>query len=238
MIHTEESTSPRARRRVKNLEMILETAMSLVITSGWDGFSMHRLAKAVDYTPGALYRYFNSKDEILSALVVRTLEELRVQIQRQLALAPEAPLVQLLLAARCYQTFAEEAPHRFGLLAMMMADPKELLVSDETANPVVTAMLKTLAPLQETIEAAMTGGMLRQGDPAQKNLALFVSLQGALQLRKLNERAPTIFDVPQLIEELTQTLLLGWGAKSEDIKAAFESIAHLDPSTATWSYPV
>ena len=38
---------------------------------------MHRLAKAVDYTPGALYRYFDSKDVLLSALVVRTRKGVR-----------------------------------------------------------------------------------------------------------------------------------------------------------------
>ena len=51
------------------IERILEAAMEMVAEGGFDALSMARLADAVDYTPGALYRYFRSKDALYAALV-------------------------------------------------------------------------------------------------------------------------------------------------------------------------
>ena len=58
--------TPRARRRDANLARILDAAMELVAGGGLEALSMGRLAAAVDYTPGALYRYFPSKDALLA----------------------------------------------------------------------------------------------------------------------------------------------------------------------------
>ena len=51
MIVEAPSLTPRSRRRAKNLEMILDKAMDLVILSGWEGFSVHRLAREVIIRP-------------------------------------------------------------------------------------------------------------------------------------------------------------------------------------------
>ena len=139
--------------------MILDKAMDLVILNGWEGFSVHRLAREVDYTPGALYRYFDSKDEIFSALVVRILRIFTQQQQAHLNLSTDGGVTPIVLAAGSYKAFALQAPHRFGLLAMMMADPKELLLSDKSAQPVVEAMLETLKPLRTVIENATAEGL-------------------------------------------------------------------------------
>ncbi len=235
MISSVPTTTPRSRRRAKNLEMILDKAMDLVILNGWEGFSVHRLAREVDYTPGALYRYFDSKDEIFSALVVRILKMLLEQIQTHLDLAPEDRLVQLIVTARSYKSFALQAPHRFGLMAMMMADPKELLLSENAARPVVGAMLDALKPLREVIELAMSEGILERGNASQRTLTLFASLQGILQLRKLGEKVPHVFDVDILFQTLMNSVLMGWGVDMEDIQKAQAVVAALDPLPTKWS---
>ena len=234
MIVEAPSLTPRSRRRAKNLEMILDKAMDLVILSGWEGFSVHRLAREVDYTPGALYRYFDSKDEIFSALVVRILKMLLGEIQTHVHLAPNDSLAQIMMAARSYKTFALQAPHRFGLMAMMMADPKELLLSENAARPVVGAMLETLKPLREVIENATTEGMLSSGNASQRTLTLFASLQGILQLRKLGEKVPHVFDVDTLFETLLDSVLMGWGVATKDIEQAHVFVNALEPLPSNW----
>jgi len=235
MINTTPSLTPRTRRRAKNLEMILDKAMDLVILSGWEGFSVHRLAREVDYTPGALYRYFDSKDDIFSALVVRILKTLLGQLQTDLALASGDSLAQLIIVARSYKTFAQQAPHRFGLMAMMMADPKELLLTEKSAKPVVGAMLETLKPLREVIEVAMQEGVLSRGNASQRTLTLFAGLQGILQLRKLGEKVPHVFDIDTLFETLLHSILMGWGVSSEAIKSAEGLLSDLGPLPTNWS---
>ena len=60
----------------------------MVEEGGFDALSINKLAEAVDYTPGALYRYFGSKDALLSQLIERVLEEVRGHLVRAQALLP------------------------------------------------------------------------------------------------------------------------------------------------------
>jgi len=88
-------STPRARRRAERRQSILDTALELIGTRGLDGLTVHALAGALDLTPGALYRYFKSKDEILVALAVHVVTSLRdgfsaLASSMDMALASEA----------------------------------------------------------------------------------------------------------------------------------------------------
>jgi AcrR family transcriptional regulator len=47
---------------------ILKAALKIVESEGLEALSMRSLADAVEFTPGALYRYFASKDEVTEAV--------------------------------------------------------------------------------------------------------------------------------------------------------------------------
>ena len=235
MINDIPSITPRTRRRAKNLEMILDKAMDLVILNGWEGFFGASLGPGSGLHAGGLYRYFDSKDEIFSALVVRILRIFAQQQQAHLNLSTDGGVTPIVLAAGSYKAFALQAPHRFGLLAMMMADPKELLLSDKSAQPVVEAMLETLKPLRTVIENATAEGLLSPGNASQRTLTLFASLQGVLQLRKLGERVPHIFDVNALFDNLIRSTLMGWGVTWEDLQKAEAATSVLEPLPTPWS---
>ena len=61
--------TPRERRREATLARILDAALDLVVEGGFDALSMNRLARETDFTPGALYRYFDSKQALLEQIV-------------------------------------------------------------------------------------------------------------------------------------------------------------------------
>ena len=56
MLPSNERRTPREVRHEDNEKRILDAATLLVAEAGFDGLSMSRLAEAVGYTPGALYR--------------------------------------------------------------------------------------------------------------------------------------------------------------------------------------
>ena len=58
----------RAQHRVETHTRILDAAMALVIEGGFEGLSMRALARRVELTPGALYRYFDGQDALIAAL--------------------------------------------------------------------------------------------------------------------------------------------------------------------------
>jgi AcrR family transcriptional regulator len=230
MVHESPSKTPRARRHDANVTRILDAAMDLVAEGGLDALSMARLAEAVDYTPGALYRYFDSKDALLAALVAQILEEVHGFLSRASAALPHGsfPLTRVFAMAHGYREFARLRPHSFGLLAMTMAEPRVLIPDAADAQPVTERVIATLELLAQTLGDAVTAGQLDDGDVAERTLCLFATLQGLLQLHKQARFAPGVLELDRLVPIGTRTLLLGWGAKTRAVDAALEKASSLN----------
>jgi AcrR family transcriptional regulator len=226
MLHDAAAT-PRARRHDANLQRILDAAMSLVAEGGLDALSMTRLAAVVDYTPGALYRYVESKDALLSKLVERTLVDLREQLDRASArLSVKAsPLARVFALVQGYRAFAHREPHRFGLLAATLAEPRVLLREAKDVEPVARALIAAMQPLAGALAAAEEAGLLTPGEPAERTLCVFAMLEGVLLMQKLAHRAPGMVDVERLALGGTRALLVGWGARPRTVDAAIAKVA-------------
>lgn len=225
MLH--EQSTPRARRHDANLQKIIDAAMEMVAQGGLDSLSMNKLAAAVDYTPGALYRYFGSKDALLSKLVAMTLDDVHARLdaaETRLA-EPSSPLSRVFAVLHGYREFARREPHRFGLLIMTMADPRILLPEAKDAEPVALAIMATLQPLAAALADAAEAKLLSSGDVTERTLCVFSSLHGALLLQKHARRVPDLLDVDRLAVAGVRSLMLGWGAKPRALDTAIESVA-------------
>jgi len=221
-ISATEST-PRARRRVANLEKILDAAMKMVTDEGFGALSMNKLAGVVDYTPGALYRYFDSKDALLGALVNQVLDEVRAVLVVAAEDVPEdRPLARLFALTRAYRRFSVEESNKFSLLAMSMAEPRVLLRAPEVAEPVVHSMIATLSPIADALGVAEAKQMLSPGSVPERTVLVFASVQGIVQLRKQARVAPELLDLDRMVAAVVRTLLLGWGADEGAVDRAFE----------------
>jgi AcrR family transcriptional regulator len=60
--------SPSERRHSRTRQAILAAARAIINERGVDGLSMRTLAEEVDYSPSALYNYFDNKEEIVEAI--------------------------------------------------------------------------------------------------------------------------------------------------------------------------
>lgn len=58
----------RAENREFQLQRVLEAAKKCFVRSGFRGASMHDICREADMSPGALYRYFPSKESIIKAI--------------------------------------------------------------------------------------------------------------------------------------------------------------------------
>lgn len=222
MIHGSPELTPRARRHEANLEKIIEAAIEVVAAGGLEALSMGRLAAAVDYTPGALYRYVDSKDALLAQVMTRILTELRTALVAAVAALPTGatPIERVVALVLGYRGFAHREPHRFGLLAATLAEPRVLLAAPAHSTPTAVGVLATFAPLAEALTAAVAADQLAAGDTAERALCLFAMLHGLVQLPKLARHAPTAIDVERLALGGTRALLLGWGATPRTVDAA------------------
>lgn len=215
--------TPRARRRDANLSRILEAAMDLVAEGGLEALSMGRLADAVDYTAGALYRYFPSKDALLAGLLAQVLDELSVYLVKAEGALPAgaSPLTRVFALAHGYRRFARERPHAFGFFSTSIADPR-VLVGGADANPVAERSIALLELLATALGDAASQKLIdaEPGTPLERTLTLFAALQGLLQLQKQSRFEAALVDLGPLITHAVRTLLVGWGGKARVVDAA------------------
>jgi AcrR family transcriptional regulator len=72
-------TTPAERRRHKVRERILTAAEKVFAKEGEQGLSIRRLAEEIDYSPAAIYKYFDSKemlvDELKEAFFAKLMED-------------------------------------------------------------------------------------------------------------------------------------------------------------------
>ena len=64
----EEAPRTRAERRDQQVQRILEAAKACFVRSGFQGASMQQICAEAGMSPGALYRYFPSKEAIIGAI--------------------------------------------------------------------------------------------------------------------------------------------------------------------------
>jgi AcrR family transcriptional regulator len=112
--------SPSERRHGRTRQAILDAARAIINEQGVDALSMRTLAEEVDYSPSALYNYFDNKEEIIEAIRAEgwALFDAMDQSSLQAGLSPAELLYQSGLA---YLKFAETYPDHY-LLMMSPSD--------------------------------------------------------------------------------------------------------------------
>lgn len=58
------------------VERILDASSRILVVSGYDGVSTHRICAEAGVSPGSIYQYFPNKDAIVAATVERMVERL------------------------------------------------------------------------------------------------------------------------------------------------------------------
>lgn len=205
------------RRRGANRERILAAAIELVSEVGVDGLSIAGVAARAGYSPGALYRYFPSKDALVAGAAVVAIERIADDI------APRglSPLLSIVRSVDSFLRFARDQPSLFALINTLLSDPR-VLIADESTGPVVGSIMRALSPVERAIELAQKQGTFTPGDPSTRAVALWVSIQGALQLRKLERLA--LVSSPQVVFEVLVSMLVGFGASHDEVVQVINTI--------------
>lgn len=126
----------RARLRADLERDIRATALAHLRTHGADGLSLRAIARDLGMSAPGLYRYFASRDDLLTALIADSYDDLADHLlvatgagpdelsdngrpapsveERVTAGAP--PMVRLATVARAYRAWARRRPNEFGLI--------------------------------------------------------------------------------------------------------------------------
>ena len=106
----------REREKAEFRSEVLRAARKIVIRDGFDALSMRKIAESIEYSPGTIYLYFESRDAIAKALCQQSFVEL------VRALAPAAaikdPRKRLEKFGELYVRFGLEHAESYRLVFM------------------------------------------------------------------------------------------------------------------------
>jgi AcrR family transcriptional regulator len=124
----------REHRKAETRERLLEAGRELLLSDGFHGFSMRKLAAKVNYTATAIYSHFPDKDALLGELVEREFMKFRQAFDRTSQIAD--PIERLAKMGLTFVGFALAHPDAYKFLFMntqVEAFPKVGLI--ERGNP-------------------------------------------------------------------------------------------------------
>src|ERR671916_316743 len=99
--------SRRDRARADTVQEIKDTARRVLVEQGVDGLALRAVAREMGMTAPALYRYFDSREDLVEHVVADLYDELSDVLEAvRDAAEPATPGVQLMSVARAFRQWA------------------------------------------------------------------------------------------------------------------------------------
>lgn len=198
----------RERERAELRGRILEAARELFVTEGFEAVSMRKIARAVEYSPTAIYLHFPDKQSMLEAICDEDFLALATRFRKIATI--QDPIERLRAAGRAYAEFGLEHPHHYQLMFMTPRPhhtPEKSRI--ERGNPEQDAY----AFLNWTVGEAIAAGRLREelDDVELVSQIVWSGVHGIASLLITKSNEPWIDWRPRqrLIEEMLDMTLHG-----------------------------
>lgn len=146
---------------------IADAALRLVATRGIVALTMALLAREVEVTPGALYKHFASRDEILVAMARRA----RSLMAQDLPTGIQDPMERL---EAFYQARLGTAQRHLGVVRMVSSEQLALGLPPEAAAQLQAVVTETRAFLLDTLRQGQRLGQVRSDQPAEGLLMIIM----------------------------------------------------------------
>ena len=103
------------KREITDLKKrrLLRAAEGVFSRHGLERTSLRAIAKAAGITAPAIYTYYRSKEELYGAIIARSLDELRLQLELLAAGGPSIESLRAMLFA--YYAYYRDRPHQLDL---------------------------------------------------------------------------------------------------------------------------
>jgi AcrR family transcriptional regulator len=154
------STLSRKQREIQQREgMLLDVARKMLIEQGYAGLSMDRIAEVTEYSKGVIYQHFSSKEDLVTAMAVQSLQR-RVEYFFRAAAFNGLTRERMMAIGVAEELFVRLHPHYFhSELIIKMASLKER-VSSERLEDLRKEQNQCFGKVRSIVQAAIDGGDL------------------------------------------------------------------------------
>jgi|UPI0005C243BE AcrR family transcriptional regulator len=157
---------------------ILETAMTLFERDGLDGVSLRKVAAAMGCSYTALYRYFPSKDSLITAMRAQAFRWMEAEMLKVIR-ASNRPMTQLQRLAEAFIRAGIRCPQRYALMFFRLPEPEDGPASLELK----AAKRDALDVCTRTVAAADAAGELQLSvDPLTASHLFWAGAHGLVAL--------------------------------------------------------
>lgn len=187
------------RRHARTRQEILDAARAIITQQGADALSMRSLAEAVDYSPSALYNYFDGKEAIIEAI---RQEGWTLSAAMSADLPQDMPLDEMLVQqGMAYLRFAETYPEHYRLMMSPSENVPDSL-EEFAADPKFVGLITFADQLSATGVLSLPEGF----DAKHMAFLMWFVVHGASML-KLTTMQKCQRDFDALVEEVLRGLL-------------------------------
>jgi AcrR family transcriptional regulator len=163
----------RGRFRAQVRDEIKQVALRQLAEGGPQALSLNAIAKVLGVSGPALYRYFASRDGLLTDLVVDAYRDLAAACEAATAGTWKDPADRLRALAQAYRGWALAEPHRYRLLFRA-----PLFGYDAHSEPLVQASQLTMNVAIEVLEGIAVEGPATAGGELESQLAEWAAGRG------------------------------------------------------------
>ena len=169
------ATPPRTETGADLRRAILDHTRRLLVTDGYDGLSMRKIARGVGCSATSIYLHFESKDALTHALIDEGMRKLYAALGAEDAAAPPRRLEAL---CRAYVAFGLANPEYYQVMFQLHPERMARYPPEDyrRARRNVELFAETLA------DGAGAGALRVETTPAVAAAALWTALHGLVSL--------------------------------------------------------
>ncbi|HEY2358075.1 MAG TPA: TetR/AcrR family transcriptional regulator [Phenylobacterium sp.] len=200
------------RRKADRPREIIEAAMAVFAERGFAAARLEEIARHAGVSKGALYLYFETKEEIFRAVVDLAIAP-NIEAVRAMVVAHPGPLADLLrLVAERVGTLMETLPVG-GVIKMVIAEAGNFPALARVWHDDLVAHI--LGALTDAIRAAQGRGEVRPGDPRVYALEIIAPmLVGLIWRETFVPVGAAPFDLPAVARQHVETMIEGMKARN------------------------
>ena len=191
-----------ATATVRSSDRILQKALELFSSKGFDATSVREICEAAEITKPTLYHFYGSKEGVYQALVQGSLDEFRQAMVRELE-RPGTPLERLKGVARTYFAISRENRELMRFFFALVHNPPS------SAPPIdfTQHYESVVAAVAGVVEEGVREGLFAPGD-AEVRMLVFMGALGEALCGWLIAGKPD--PTSELADRLVDTVVSGW----------------------------
>lgn len=170
---SEDALSPAERRRRKVRDAIIHAAETIFTEEGEAGLSMRRIAERIDYSPAALYKYFDSKEALFREIRESFFERLHDRMKAVSEVVDDGPM----LGTACIRAYVETGLEQPGHYKLAFSSFPDLDDHPEETHAYAAAEF-----LNQMITQSMERGWFRPLDLKLAAKSVWAATHGLTQL--------------------------------------------------------